>query len=162
MELVERIVARYLEARNHKPKVPAINKKKDRVVYVLPETLKEDSATYEKFPADKEDHVKNKGKPQRPQRPRKPQKPRKPEIPRATVPAPVRPPHRSMPIVPVPPVPKVKRVPPAKDPMPSDKRKWNVRKTRPGDVTARVVERFLEEYVPLSGSSERPRGVLLR
>src|SRR5271165_6813437 len=128
MGLVERVVVRHLEARNQKPLEPAINKEKDRVVYVLPETLHEDSSTYESYPNDEKDHIKNKGKPQRPERPRKPKRPKKPEIPRGTTPAPLHPPRRPQPALPVPPVPKVKKVPLVKRPGDNldEKRKWKL------------------------------------
>jgi hypothetical protein len=149
MGIVERVVARYLEARKQAPKVPAINKTKDRVVYVLPTTLEEDSATYEAVPDDDEDHIKNKGKPQRPARPRKPKRPRKPSLPRAVDPAPQRPAHRPMPVLPVPKVPKVKLVPPVKTPAENldENRKWKIKKQKP--LQARVLERHLARIIPL-------------
>lgn len=150
MGLVERVVARHLEARKHKPLEPAINKKKDRVVYVLPETLKKDVSTYEAYPKDEKDHIKNRGKPQRPARPRKPKRPHKPEIPRAVEPAPLRPPRKPQPAQPVSPVPLVKKVPLVKRPGDNldEKRKWKVQRPKPlqaSDISSRVVERFLSK-----------------
>ncbi len=143
MTLSERVAARHL-ARQEKPRIPVVNKDKDRIVYVLPETADEESGTYERIPQDSEGHIKNKGKPRRPTRPKKPRQPHRPEIPRATTPAPTRPPKRPLPVLPVPPVPPVKRIKPVKDSGPvDDPRKWKIKKPKP--LQARVLERHLEK-----------------
>lgn len=142
--VVERVLARHLQAKA--PEIPTFNRKKDRVVYVLPDTLKEKSDTYEKIPEDKTDHVEHKGKPEMPAKPQKPRHPHKPTLPRGLGPAPIRPPIPPVPIKPVDPVKPVKPIPPVKTPEPPKKpRKWELKKPKPSDVlkAAHVVERYL-------------------
>jgi hypothetical protein len=127
MGIVERVAARFLA----ETKIPVINKEKDRIVYVLPETAEEETGTYERVPADSEDHIKHHGKPRRPDRPQKPKLPHKPDIPRATTPAPMHPPKHPKPVLPVPPVPVdyVHPVRPVKDPSPVDEpRRWKLKR----------------------------------
>jgi len=135
------VIARFLSEAAEKE--PAWNKKKDRVVYVLPETLQEESSTYKDIPEDREHHVETRGKPRKPRRPKKPRKPDKPEIPRGTTPAPIKPPVVPRPVPKLKPVPRVKPVKPVKLPTPTDKpRKWKI--IRKKKVAARVVvQRYL-------------------
>ncbi len=128
MGIVENVVRRFL-ARAIDDKIPAINKKKDRIVYVLPETADEESGTYEKLPQDEQDHIKNYGKPRRPDRPAKPHLPHKPDIPRATTPAQQHPPLKKHPVLPVPKIEKewTHPVHHVKDPSPvDDPRRWKI------------------------------------
>lgn len=134
MGISERVAARFMARK--KPKLePAINKEKDRMVYVLPKTVEQDSSTYEKVPEDSKDHIKNKGKPQRPVRPEKPRRPKKPEIPRGVDPAPQRPARRPVPALPVPPIPHnyIKPVPKVKSPSDNadEHRRWKIKKPKP-------------------------------
>ncbi len=125
-ELAHRVAARFL-AREEEP---AYNRKKDRVVYILPETLKARPDTYEKVPDDEKDHIEDKGKPEKPKKPRPPHHPHKPEIPRAQTPAPVRPP-KPVPIPPpLKPVKPIKPIKLVKPPTPPEPREWKVEKPK--------------------------------
>lgn len=117
----ERVAARFLA---EKKEIPVYHKKRDRIVYVLPETIEKKPETYERIPEDHDDHVLNKGKPRKPAKPRKPRRPHKPEIPRAVTPAPVKPPEKPKPVKPVPPLKPLKPVKPVKPPTPPKPRRW--------------------------------------
>jgi hypothetical protein len=95
-EQARRVAERFEEAYDRpKNMVPVWNKDKERTVYVLPDTLKEEGGTYERLPANQLD---SHGKPApiyhpgQPQLPRKPKKPHKPHIYRTPPPAPIHPP----------------------------------------------------------------------
>ena len=95
-EQARRVAERFEEAYDRpKNMVPVWNKDKERTVYVLPDTLKEEGGTYEKLNPD---DLNSQGKPTylrhpgQPQLPRKPKKPHKPKIPRKPLPAPLHPP----------------------------------------------------------------------
>lgn len=147
MTPAERVVARFLEARKYtRPKnmIPVYNQDTERIVYVLPETLKDDSATYKKVP-DSQLNTEGKPAPMRrpgqPHLPRKPKKPHKPEIPRDPPPAPIHPPIIRKPRLP-PKEPKpVKLVKPPKVPEPSPPPKY--KRVKKYLFAARVVEKFL-------------------
>jgi hypothetical protein len=124
-DIAQRVATRFL-AREEEP---VYNRKKDRVVYVLPETLKQKSDTYEKIPDDEKDHVEDKGKPEKPVKPRPPRKPHKPELPRAEAPAPLKPAMPPHPAELAKPVKPIKPIPPVKPPTPPEHpRRWKVKK----------------------------------
>ena len=132
--LAEKVAVRYLLrlASEMDDREPAINKKKDRIVYVLPETLDEEGGTYEPVPKERAHHLKYKGKPRHPDKPAKPEKPHKPDIPRATTPAELHPPKVPKPLPPIPKIPQVKPVPHLKSPMPTDEpRRWKTKAPKP-------------------------------
>lgn len=93
----ERVVERFLVEAYKRPKnmVPVWNKVKERTVYILPETMKEEGGIYEKLP---DNELNSEGKPTvlrhpgQPHLPKKPKKPHKPPIKRKPVPAPPHPP----------------------------------------------------------------------
>lgn len=94
--LVRQVVARFLASYKRPDNmIPVWNRETERTVYVLPETLKEESGTYEKLDPD---DLNSEGMPSflrhpgQPQLPRKPKKPHKPKIPRKPLPAPLLPP----------------------------------------------------------------------
>lgn len=104
-ELVRRVAERFIEDvtaedvegyKRPKNMVPVWNKEKERVVYVLPETMKEEGGVYENLDPD---DLNSRGKPTylrhpgQPQLPRKPKKPHKPQINRKPLPAPIAPPR---------------------------------------------------------------------
>ena len=80
MSLADRVLSRYLEARRYtRPDnmVPVYNTDKERIVYVLPETIQEESGTYKRVPPSKLD-TEGKPAPQRhPGQPRLPKKVRR-------------------------------------------------------------------------------------
>ena len=127
--------------------VPVENQDSERIVYVLPETLKEQPGEYKKIPESQLDtngqpsHPRHPGQPELP---RKPKKPHKPEIPRDPPPAPIHPPIPPKTVLP-PKRPKpVKRVKPVKVPEPSPRPKWEKRKRFLHPTAAeRVAARFL-------------------
>jgi len=129
-------------------KSPVYNRDKDRVVYVLPETLKERADTYEKMPESELGHDK-KVDPKGPRRrqvqlPEKPQKPHKPEIDRNPPPRPIKPPHPERePLSPKEPTP-VKPVTAPKLPEPSKphKDKGLKRDFKAEEMAFRVVQRY--------------------
>lgn len=126
--------------------MPVFNKRKKRVVHVLPETLKDESETYERIPEDENDHVMNRGKPRKPRRPAKPRKPHRPEIPRAVTPAPRKPPRPVKPVKPVKPVPILKPLKLPKKPIPVEPRRWTQpRPDRYHKQAHSVAARFLAE-----------------
>lgn len=100
--MARRVVARYLEATNE---VPVRNKDTGRIVYVTPETLREDGSRFESVSHDdlKPEHQRGKPTP-----PRKPKKPKRPHKPRDPIPIPK--PYAKPPLPPKIPKP-VKRVP---------------------------------------------------
>lgn len=117
MDLVHRVAARFIEALRvaATTEIPVINMDSERVVYVLPETLKQQPSDYKKLPPSKLD-TEGKPAPRRPGQPHMPEKPRKPyrpEIPREPPPARVHPP---MPPKPRLPPKQPKPVPPLKPP----------------------------------------------
>ncbi len=81
-DIAYRVVTRYLEARS-KDLVPARNKETGRLVYVLPETLKQDSSRFERVSPDE---IKPEGFEHRPRPPKQPAKPDKPHVPRDPLP----------------------------------------------------------------------------
>lgn len=109
-----RVVARYLAAKGERGKdtLPVQNKDTGRVVYVLPETLKEEPSRWDRISPEKP-HPEGEPRKQ-PERARKPRKPRKPHVPKPVVPIPVpyqrpplpikhlKPPKRVRPVGPVP------------------------------------------------------------
>lgn len=122
MMSVDRIIARYIRATEE---VPVRNKELDRIVWVLPETLREDSSKYERInPRDLIDPQKR-GKPKPPQKPRKPSRPTWHKV---TLPAPVKPPIRPKPVKPPAPVKHLKPLKPIPIPVPPKSRKWKVEK----------------------------------
>lgn len=81
-DMARRVVARYLEAAE---KTPVRNKDTGRIVYVTPETLREDGSRFEPASHDdlKPEHLRGKPTP-----PKKPHKPRKPHRPKDPIPVP--------------------------------------------------------------------------
>ena len=153
MDLVHRVIARFLEGKYTRPKnlVPAYNADKERIVYVLPETLKEDSSTYQKLPPSKLDTEKKPAPmqhPGQPHLPKKPKKPHKPEIPREPPPAPIHPPippkRRLPPKQPKP----VKVLIPPKVPQPSPPPKYK-KVDRYLFAEASMAQRVVEKYLDL-------------
>lgn len=101
--------------------VPVKNKDTGRTVYVLPETLQEESERFETIPPNEAGDPRYRGKPKPPRRPRKPERSR---IPIDPPPAPIKPPLREKgptPVKTVEPVPLLKN---PKVPEPSPHRKW--------------------------------------
>lgn len=143
--LAERVAARVAE----KIEIPAWSKDKERIVYVLPETLESQPDKYERIPNDDHHRVEEHGKPRKPKKPKPARKPRKPEIPRAVTPAPVKPPESKKPVKPVPAVKPPKPVKPVKPPTPPKKpRRWKVDKPKVyhhKTAAERVVLRYLQE-----------------
>ncbi len=155
-QLVRRVAERFMEAyKRPKNMVPVWNKVKERTVYVLPETMKEEGGIYEKLDPDDQN---SEGKPAplrhpgQPHLPRKPKKPHKPEINRKPLPAPLHPPlhpsdRKNLPPKKPKPVPLVK---PPKVPQPpkhQDFRKVK-RYLHADDASSeRVVQKFLDRLV---------------
>jgi hypothetical protein len=152
MSLTERVVRRFLEAYKRPDNmVPVWNTEKERTVYVLPETLKEEGGKYEKLDPD---DTNSQGKPTylrhpgQPQLPRKPKKPRKAPIERKPIPAPPHPPlhpseRKNLP--PRKPTP-VKPVKPPKVPEPpkhQDFKKVKRYLKADDELSASVVQKFL-------------------
>ena len=125
MNLVERIVIRHITAEEQK--IPAWSKEKDRVVYVLPETLKSESETYERIPEENTHHIEEHGKARSPKKPHVP-KVHKPEVPRALTPAPIKPPQPPKPPKPVPHLKPHEIKPPKVPEPPKHPRRWKVDK----------------------------------
>lgn len=158
--LVARVAERFLLEAYKRPQnmVPVWNKEKERTVYVLPETMKEEGGVYEGLD---EDELNSQGKPTflrhpgQPQLPRKPKKPHKPKINRKPLPAPLHPPvHPSdRPNLPPRKPSRVKKVKPPKvphPPKPEDfKRKKKYVSPRQADDASpeRVVQKFLARFV---------------
>jgi hypothetical protein len=156
-ELVRRVAERFRVEAYKRPKnmVPVWNKDKERTVYVLPETMKEEGGKYEKLPDNELD---SQGKPTplrhpgQPQLPKKPQKPHKPQIKRKPVPAPLHPPLLPIERRNLPPK-KPKAVPhyhvkPPKVPHPPNTEDFKrVRRNLKADdaVPERVLQKFLDE-----------------
>jgi hypothetical protein len=152
MDLVHRVIARFLEGKYTRPKnmIPVYNTDKERIVYVLPETLQEEAGVYQKIPPSK---LNTEGKPAphrhpgQPHLPRKPKKPHKPEIVREPPPAPLHPPIPPKHVLP-PKKPKpVKHVKPPKVPVPSPPQKYRkVKRYLYADdpLALRVVEKYLD------------------
>jgi hypothetical protein len=118
------VLHRWLAAADNE--VPAKNRDTGRIVWVLPETLRDNPGKFQK-PRPDEDPT-NEG----PKPPAKPAKPRRPRIPLDPPPAPIKPPEP--PEVPEPP--KIPSVPepadPPKVPKPSPHRKWKIKKKYQG------------------------------
>lgn len=96
--LAHRVVARYLaavEAEKGKGKVPVRNKDTGRLVYVLPETMQEESSRFER--ATRED-LQPEGYKHRPTPPKQPPKPDKPHVPRDPIPVPPKYPKPPQPV----------------------------------------------------------------
>lgn len=151
----QRVVARYLGAyKRPENMIPVENQDSERVVYVLPETLKEEPGKYKKVPESRLDttgkpsHSRRPGQPRLPQKPRKP---RKPEIPRDPPPAPIHPPVPPKPTLPAKrpkPVPHLK---PPKVPEPSPKPKYEKRKRfLYPTASERIVEKYLAAIAEIS------------
>lgn len=151
-----RVVERFLQARkytNPTTEVPVFNTDTERVVYVLPETLKEEPGKYKKVPPSKLD-TQGKPAPRRPGQPHMPQKPKKPhqpEIPRDPPPAPIHPPvppKKRLPPKQPKPVPELK---PPKVPEPSPPHRWKKVKRilYADDPLKRVVEKYLDQLPDL-------------
>lgn len=125
MDISKRVALRWAAKEQE---IPVYNKRKDRVVYVLPETVQQKPGVYEKVPAtmlDNDGKIEPKGPRRRqPHLPRKPRKPYRPEIDRKPPPTPVHPPVPPKPPLP-PKAPKpVKPVKPPKVPEPSKPNKY--------------------------------------
>lgn len=147
---LHRIVARFKEAYKRPTNmVPVYNKDTERVVYVLPETLKDEAALYEKIPPSK---LNTEGKPAprrhpgQPHLPKKPKKPHKPEVPREPPPAPLHPPiPPKLRLPPKEPKP-VKPVKPPKVPEPSPPQRYKKLKRymyASEKIVLRVVQKFI-------------------
>lgn len=109
-----RVVDRYLEAVEE---IPVRNRDTDRIVYVLPETLRDEPDRFQRVTPDEADpHDTSR----RPRRPKKPRKPRKPYWHRDPIPIPVPYKKPPMPLKRIKPVPKVK--PPKPVPIPEPPR----------------------------------------
>lgn len=134
--LTTRVLARHLKAKSRE--VPVRNRDLDRVVWVLPETLKEHSSEYEKVNPRDLERPSRRGKPTLPH---KPKKPRPSRVHKDPIPSPVKPPIPDP--LPKPPIPvkRVKLVKPPKVPEAPTKRKWLVDPPEPRDLVARVVAR---------------------
>lgn len=117
---VRRVVARYLESVEE---IPVRNKDLDRIVWILPETMKEEPGTYQRvnkrdlLPIHKRD---------KPRQPEKPQKPHRPRWHRDTIPAPVKPPVPPKPIKPPRPVKPLKPLKRPPRPEPPEARRWKL------------------------------------
>jgi hypothetical protein len=132
--------------------IPVKNKDTGRVVYVLPETLRDQPQDFEKLSPNEDPR-------KRPERAERPDKPRRPRIPRDPPPAPVKPPRPPKPPkVPKPPKP-VPTLDPPKVPEPSPFRKWKKLKEYKAHIVARFLARSIKEAleaVELTGGSEEP------
>ena len=120
VDLARRVVARYLGETviTEESQVPVRNRETSRIVYVLPDTLRDEPERFERITPDEADpHDTSR----RPRRPAKPKKPRKPYWHRDPIPIPVRylkPPQPLKRIKPVPLVKPVKPVPIPEPPRP--------------------------------------------
>lgn len=95
MALELRVVARFLSSA--KDEVPVYNKEYEEVVWVLPETLKDNPSKYKPV---REEDLKPPVKRGKPPFPKKPRKPDKPDYHHDTIPAPVKPPIPKKPLPP--------------------------------------------------------------
>jgi hypothetical protein len=153
VEQARRVAERFVEAYKRPDNmVPVWNKHKERTVYVLPDTLKEEGGKYEKLPAEELD---SQGKPTflrhpgQPQLPAKPKKPHKPPVNRKPIPAPPHPPLHPTDRKNLPPreVVPVKRVKPTKVPHPPKHQDFKrVKRYLKSDNAApeRILQKFLD------------------
>lgn len=116
-EMARRIVARYLEAVQE---IPVRNKETGRIVYVLPETLRDEPSRFQRISPAELELDERQGRPAQPEKPRKPRKPHKPRDP-----IPIPPPYPKPPLPPKLPKPpkRVKPVKPVPVPVPPEPRK---------------------------------------
>ena len=119
--------------------VPALNKDTGRVVWVLPETLKDHPERFQRVPKEQAGDPRYRHKPPPPSKPRRPRPPRDPKL-VPDAPVAVRP--RVKPVKPVKPVPSVPKVKPVQPALPPTQRK--VKKPKRLMQAARVVSRWLD------------------
>lgn len=149
--LALRIAARW--AKKRQKEVPVVNKDKERVVYVLPETVTEESETYQKVPPsrlDSDGHIDPHAPRRRQQHlPVKPQRPHRPEIPRVPPPSPPHPPMAPKPPMAPRKMKPVRHLKPPKVPKPLEPNKYKrVKRYMQGADDAQIerVARILDRY----------------
>lgn len=148
MDPARRVLYRYLAAKAKE--IPVRNKETGRIVYVLPETLKERPGDFEKVPLDKVDPPHLEGKPDQADKPRKPSRP---YVPRDPLPRPEKLPKPKKPKKPIKPPKLVKPVKPVPVPRPPKKPyrplpPGRKRQRDPKEAALNVVRRFLLRQDP--------------
>jgi hypothetical protein len=141
----DRVVERYILARQGKPRqkeIPVRNRDTGRIVYVVPETLKEETTRFETVTQDDLKPPASRHKPTQARKPRKPDRPHRPEAPIPVPkpylkpPQPPKPAKTPKPVKPLKPIEPMKVPEPVKHPLIPGRKQYR-------KIAERVVDRFL-------------------